>query len=467
MSVQLQPPLSPLEEWIRAADPLARHHLPLLAEAQDVLDGRREASLEERRRLAQRLERWRYSHLHRHSGQLDPLARRLADVLDLAAGRLWGLRDRCPRWTGHAVREPAYDPPDVERALQVLDGAFPLAEAARRASALTRRWFPAGGAPRHRILIYAPLYLSSYCTNHCAYCGFRYPHQIERRHLSHEQAIAQADILARRGIEHLLLVAGDYPRLTRLDYYRQVVGALARRGHEVSVEIAPQSTAAYAELAAAGVCGVTLYQETYDPRLYALYHARGTKRSFHWRLEGLERAAEAGIRRLGLGILLGLADPLRDLVAMVRHAWYLRRRFPDRTIAFSLPRIHEAPEGFQPPYPVDDETFVRLYCALRIALPEAELVLSTREPAELRDRLAGICITQLSAGSSTMPGGYEDGGPVAQGAGADEIEPVKPHSGPLRRTGQQFPVADHRLPAEVAEVLRAQGFEVRWRAGDQ
>ncbi len=466
MSVQLQPPLSPLEEWIRATDPAARRHLALLAEAQEVLDGRRQASLEQRQRLAHRLERWRYWHLQRQSGHLDPLARRLADVLDLAAGRLWGFGQRCPRWPADAVREPAYDPPDVEQALRVLDPGFPLAEAARRAGEITRRGFPAQHEPHHRILLYAPLYLSSHCTNFCAYCGFRYPHQIERRHLSPQQAVEQADVLARRGLEHLLLVAGDYPRLLRLDYFRQVVGALVERGREVCVEIAPQSTAAYAELAAVGVCGVTLYQETYDPRLYSLYHARGTKRSFHWRLEGLERAAEAGIPRLGLGILLGLADASRDLVAMIRHACYLRRRFPDRKIAFSLPRIHEAPEGFEPPYPVDDETFVRLYCALRIALPEAELVLSTREPAELRDRLAGICITQLSAGSSTLPGGYEDGGSACQLAPAPAPAGAEHGVQGARRPGQQFPVADHRLPTEVAEGLRAQGVEVRWRAAE-
>jgi len=147
--------------------------------------------------------------------------------------------------------------------------------------------------------------------------------------------------------------------------------------------------------------------------------------------------------RLGLGILLGLADPRADVLAMIRHAEYLHARFPDRTLAFSLPRIHQAPDDFRAPYPVDDETFIRLYCALRVAFPRAELVLSTREAAPLRNRLATICITQLSAGSSTVPGGYEDG--VAAGA-----------------YGGQFPVNDHRTPAEVARWLEAAGLEVAW-----
>jgi 2-iminoacetate synthase len=144
-----------------------------------------------------------------------------------------------------------------------------------------------------------------------------------------------------------------------------------------------------------------------------------------------------------LGILLGLADPREDLAAMMRHADYLIERFPDRTLAFSLPRIHEAPAGFEPPFPVDDDTFVRLYAALRLAFPRAELVLSTREPVALRQRLAAICITQLSAGSCTIPGGYEEG------AGREPTDP-------------QFPVCDRRPPAEVAAWLEQAGFAVTW-----
>jgi len=293
--------------------------------------------------------------------------------------------------------------------------------------------------------LYAPLYLSSHCINYCTYCGFRYPHQIRRKHLTQEEAVREAAVLGERGFRHILLVAGDFPSLTTVDYYSGILRELTARGIYPAVEIAPQSTNAYAELAAAGARGVTLYQETYVEDLYRLYHPRGSKASFDWRLEGLERAAEAGMARLGLGVLLGLADPRQDLACMMRHGRYLESRFPDRTLAFSLPRIREAPQGFLAPYPVDDETFVRLYCALRIAFPRAELVLSTREPAWLRNRLAAVCVTQMSAGSCTTPGGYEDA------ATAEEL-------------GQQFPVCDRRSPAEVADWLRSAGFEVAWDA---
>jgi 2-iminoacetate synthase len=131
---------------------------------------------------------------------------------------------------------------------------------------------------------------------------------------------------------------------------------------------------------------------------------------------------------------------------MARQAVYLARRFPDRKLGFSLPRIREAPGGFVAPYPVDDELFVRMYCALRLAFPTADLVLSTREPPEMRNRLSQICITQISAGSSTSPGGYDP---------HDAAEP----------SGRQFPISDDRTPAEVAAWLGAEGFRVAWDAG--
>ncbi len=293
------------------------------------------------------------------------------------------------------------------------------------------------------MMLYAPLYLSSYCINHCLYCAFRFPHALERKHLGEREVLEQAEILRQRGFHHILLVASDFPRLTSTSYIAGMVRVLAGRGFSVAVEIAAQSTASYRQLVHAGACGVTLYQETYQEDQYARYHPLGTKTWFDWRLEAPERAAEAGISRLGLGILLGLSEPLADLRALIAHGRYLLDRFPHVKLAFSLPRIHEAPDGFAPPQPVDDTTFIRLYCALRLAFPSAGLVLSTREPPSLRDRLARICITQMSAGSCTSPGGYD-------AAPTDQAE------------RWQFPVADHRSPAEVAQSLCRAGFEVCW-----
>jgi 2-iminoacetate synthase len=439
----LRPPLDLLAEWVRATDAHAAHRLPLLAEAQRIAAGEEEASAQRRVELAAQLARWRYQHLDERRGSLDAMGRRLADVLDVAANQLAGRTPRPPRCPRDAVAATCCEADAVLRAAAALDPQVPLQEVTQHAAHVTAEHFAVAPRQRRRMLLYAPLYLSSHCMNHCAYCGFRYPSKIERKHLGAEEALRQAEILRGRGFRHLLLVAGEFPRLTGTQYFVEIIRALVERGFTAAVEIAPQTTDSYASIAAAGACGVTLYQETYNEQLYELYHPCGTKVSYDWRLEGLERAAEAGMQRLGLGILLGLAEPQEDLLSLIRHGHYLQNRFPACTLALSLPRIHDAPPDFEPPYRVDDELFVRMYAALRLAFPQAELVLSTRESADLRDRLAGVCITQISAGSSTVPGGYEESG----------AEPT---------AGGQFVVHDQRTPAEMAAWLDAAGFEVAW-----
>ena len=451
-------PLRRFSAWIRQTDDHVASHLVLAEQAERLLPQDDHLLAEERRALAAKLERWRYHHLSHRAGRLVPEDWALLDALDMAANQLAGRAPRPPRRARIAIQDARRDDAATAEARDCLDRRHDLDTIVARAAALTcehsafsthhssptapRSSSPAPSPRRWRILLYAPLYLSNYCVNHCRYCGFRHPNPIPRKHLTPAEALREAGILYERGFRHILLVAGDFPQRTSTDYYCRILRALTARGIAPAIEIAPQSTEAYAALASAGACGVTLYQETYDEELYALYHPRGSKVAYDWRLEGLERAAEAGIARLGLGILLGLADPLEDLIPLIRHGRYLAARFPDRSLAFSLPRIHDSPADFQVPFPVDDETFVRMYCALRAAFPQAELILSTRERAELRNRLVGVCITQISAGSCTSPGGYEEMG-----------EP---------RAGRQFSVADHRSPAEVAAWLREEGFDAVW-----
>jgi len=449
MSTRTLPELASLTAWIQTTDDHAEHHLALLARIEAVLESNA-GSPAERSSLAQKAERWRYQHLNEHAGNLTAEGEGLLDALDLAAKRLSGRGHLPPRRPRHAVLDPHWDTPGIRAARAVLDPAYPLPRLTERAAQLTQQHFAAaaGGAAhprRHCILLYAPVYVSSDCVNYCTYCGFRFPLQIPRRHLTVQESLDQARILRQRGFRNILIVGGEFPSHTTPAYYRQVIQALADDGFEPGIEIAPQTTEAYAELVQAGACSLTLYQETYDRTLYAQYHTRGPKASYDWRLESHDRAAEAGIGRLGFGVLLGLADPRQDLLAMMRHAAYLAERFPDRALAFSLPRIHEAPEGFAIPFAVSDQDLIRFYCALRIAFPQAILVLSTREPPELRNTLAQVCITQLSAGSSTAPGGYGPGQP-AEGS------------------GEQFPISDHRSPAEVAAWLEQEGFEVAWAA---
>lgn len=442
MLCEVESSLTALSEWITAVDEQATHRLPLLRRAARIVNGLDDAAHDVRLVLAEQLERWRYQDLDAMRRRPHPLGCRLAELLDLLSRRLSGRFDTPPRAARTALENTFCTPIEVRRALDCLDARVPLETVAQRAGRMTAEHFTAPGTASRRMLLYAPLYLSSHCTNYCTYCAFRAPNVLERRHLSMDEALRQAEMLVDRGLRHILLVAGDYPRLTSTEYYVGIIRALTKRGLRVAVEIAPQSTSSYAALARAGACGVTLYQEVYDAELYAAYHAQGAKAAYDWRLEGLERAAEGGIGRLGMGILLGLGEPREELATLVRHAVYLRGRHPDCTLAFSLPRIHEAPDGFHVPHPVDDETFIRMYCGLRYAFPAAELVLSTRERPELRDRLAAICITQLSAGSSTAPGGYS------------EFTSSDSHG--------QFPIHDTRTVDDMAAWCRQSGFTVAW-----
>ncbi len=417
--------------------------LQLLAEVTLAVDDRVATSRETRVSLADRIERWRYQFINHRSGHLTPDQLDMTRQLDLLSNELRDAPVRPPRSLRDAILAAGSTDlgPEVERAF---DPGSPLADLEQAALDTTLSHFQQTGQTSRSMVLYAPLYLSNHCINHCLYCGFRYPNEMERQQLDLDQALAEAAVLERHGFRHLLIVAGEFPRFITLDYLTQITAALHQRGLSIAIEVAPQSTLGYTQLRAAGATGVTLYQEVYDQPLYAHYHPKGTKAWYDGRLEGPERAAEAGINRLGLGILLGLADPHAEIRALIAHGRYLAARFPHLQLAFSLPRIREAPEGFQAAHPVDETGLIRLYCALRLAFPTSHLVLSTRESPALRDHLARICITQMSAGSSTSPGGYQEADAAAS----------------CQR--QQFPVFDHRSPAEVAAWLDQAGLSVQW-----
>ncbi|MDR1960535.1 MAG: radical SAM protein [Planctomycetaceae bacterium] len=287
--------------------------------------------------------------------------------------------------------------------------------------------------------LFAPIYVSNFCMNQCLYCGFRGPGTIRRSHLSVTEVLTEAEVLMNRGFRSLLIVAGESPRVTP-EYLSEIIARLVQQNGVPSVEIAPQPVENYAKMVAAGCSGITLFQETYNRDLYQQYHPAGPKSDYDWRYGAIERAAEAGMPQLGFGFLLGLAaDPREELIAMISQASDLMKRFPDRNLGFSLPRLHAAPNGFKPPFPVGDELFIRMYCTLRVIFPEANLVLSTREKSELRNQLASICITQMSAGSSTAPGGYTQRTEISD---------------------PQFEITDERSVTEVQNWLIRNGHHV-------
>jgi 2-iminoacetate synthase len=342
---------------------------------------------------------------------------------------------------------PAAAPGDLDRALAApsLESlpvllsaeALPrLEELAQRAREVTLQRF--GRAVR----LFAPLYVSNACLSSCTYCGFSKGLDVARRTLTVDEVVAEARTLVGRGFRHLLLVSGEHRVEVSADYLVACVEALRPVVPSISVETQTWSDDTYARLVAAGLEGVVHYQETYDRARYAETHLAGWKRDYDRRLASTERAAEAGVRRLGIGALLGLSGDWRaDVVAVARHAVWLQRAYWRTEVTVSLPRIKPSASGFQPLVAVSDAEYVQALAALRLAAPEAGIVLSTREPAALRDGLVRIAVTTMSAGSSTEPGGYLTPG-TAQ---------------------EQFSISDERSPAEVAAMLEAAGYDPVWK----
>jgi len=338
----------------------------------------------------------------------------------------------------------------------------------RRSQALTRQRF--GKAIR----LFAPLYLSNECINNCQYCGFSRDNPILRVTLSIDEVLAEARALKDQGFRNLLLVAGEHPRFVSNGYLAECVRALHTEFPSISLEVGPMETPDYRDLVTAGADGLVVYQETYDRTVYDDMHTAGPKRRFDWRLETPERAYAAGFRRLGIGALYGLADWRREALAVAAQAEYLLRRCWKAQLTISLPRLRPCAGEFEPLTHMSDRDLVQLVCALRIFLPDVGLVLSTREPAKLRDGLIPLGITLISAGSHTEPGGYTGAGKdklhhTERGrikeltAGASEWAPV---AGRATNATGQFEIADERSPLEIAGLIERLGCEPVWKDWD-
>jgi 2-iminoacetate synthase len=260
------------------------------------------------------------------------------------------------------------------------------------------------------IRLFAPLYLSNECINNCAYCGFSRDNAILRVTLSVEEVVREARALADQGFRNLLLVAGEHPRFISNGYMAQCVEALHAFIPSLSLEVGPMETPDYRPLVAAGAEGLVVYQETYDREVYGRMHTLGPKRDFNWRLDTPERAYAAGFRRLGIGALYGLSDWRLESLRVAAHAAHLLRHCWKALLTVSLPRLRPCAGEFDPLTDFQDRALVQAIAALRLFLPDVGLVLSTREPAGLRDGLLPLGITHASAGSHTEPGGYTGAG---------------------------------------------------------
>jgi 2-iminoacetate synthase len=348
---------------------------------------------------------------------------------------------------------------DLSSLLEPMDDRA-LAALASRAMSFTRRYF--GRTMR----LFAPLYLSNECINNCAYCGFSRDNPILRVTLTPDQVENEARYLANLGFRSLLLVSGEHPKFVSNNYLSEIVRRINQIVPSVSLEVAPLKTDEYRRMIEAGAEGLVVYQETYNPEIYRTLHTAGPKRNFVWRLETCERAYAAGFRRLGLGALFGLAPWREEAISLARHIEFLLRRCWRSQLTVAFPRLRPAAGGFQPLTTLSDRELIQLVCAFRVTFPQVGIVLSTREPAWLRNLLAHLGVTTMSAGSRTAPGAYT-------GQGTESLHltvrgRVQEASCPAQDANAepQFSIDDHRTPQEVAEALTKAGLDPVWKDWD-
>lgn len=310
------------------------------------------------------------------------------------------------------------------------DNNINLVEYALKSKNITEKYFGKS------ILLYAPLYISDYCINGCLYCGFSALNKIKRTKLSLKEIESELKELKNKNFDTVLILTGEDRINSPFEYIKDAVKLASKNFSEVLIEIYPLKTYEYRILVENGLTGVTLYQETYDSKLYKKLHKFGPKKDFYFRLTALERALDAGVKEINLGALLGLKkDWIFDVFMSIAHAEFLQKKYPDAEINISFPRIKDS-VAKNNCYPVSDKDFVKSIILTRIFLPRVGINLSTRENSHIRNNLIGIGITRMSAESKTTVGGYH----------IKENKDV------------QFEVSDNRTVKDIIKLIKAKGY---------
>jgi len=306
-------------------------------------------------------------------------------------------------------------------------------ELAQEAAQLTRQQF--GRA----ISLYGPIYLSNFCSSHCTYCGFNSHNKINRMKMSPEQYRKEMQFISAQGIRNIIMLTGESYKHTPVSYLKEASQIASEYFQGIALEVHPMETAEYKELFAAGVDGITVYQETYDRTRYAQVHLSGYKKDYDFRYATGHRAAEAGMRQVSLGILLGLSDVVNDVYALYQHLRELEKSFPGVEYAVSFPRLRTVKTESLATCDVDDVQYVKIISLTRLLFPRVGINLSTREAPKLRDHLLEIAITRMSAGSNTSVGGYT----------LLEEEDQDP----------QFDIKDERSVDDIVKLLKSKNFD--------
>ena len=297
------------------------------------------------------------------------------------------------------------------------------------------------------VSMFIPLYLTNSCTNSCVYCGFHVANKMKRTILTEEEMVGEYRAIKQLApFENLLLVTGENPAKAGVPYIARALDLAKPYFSNLKVEVMPLSAEEYAELRRHGMNGVICFQETYCRENYNLYHPRGMKANFEWRVNAFDRMGQAGVHSIGMGVLIGLEQEWRtDITMMAHHLRYLQKHYWRTRYSVNFPRMRPSENGgFRPNCVMTDRELAQVTFAMRIFDHDVDISYSTREPADLRDHMATLGVTTMSAESKTEPGGY--------------------HAYP--QALEQFHVSDDRTAAEVARALRAMGREPVWKDWD-
>lgn len=286
------------------------------------------------------------------------------------------------------------------------------------------------------VLLYTPMYISNYCVNKCAYCGYNVENSIHRKKLTYEEIEQEAKAIRETGIKHIILLTGESRFHSPVEYIKESIKILKKYFSSIAIEIYPLEEDEYKELVEVGVDGLTIYQETYDMKTYDKIHLAGPKKDYRYRLETPERACRAGVRAVGVGALYGFEDWRKEAFFSGIHAKYIETNFPHMEISMSVPRMRPHAGSFTEIKDVTDKNLVQIMLAFKIFITRAGINITTRESKELRDNLIPLGVTKMSAGVSTEVGGHS----------ADN------------KGEMQFEISDGRSVEEIKAMLDEKGY---------
>ena len=316
-----------------------------------------------------------------------------------------------------------------------------LEQMARLSRHITRERFG------NTINMFIPIYIANSCSNSCVYCGFHVQNPMKRTILTEEEIVREYEAIKKLGpFDNLLVLTGENKVQTGVKYIAKALDLAKPYFNNLQIEVMPLASEEYAELRNHGLNGVICFQETYNEKRYKVYHPRGPKSDFKWRLNGYDRMGQAGVHKIGMGALIGLEDWRTEVVMLARHLRYLEKTYWRTQFSVNFPRMRVAENGgFQPNVEMSDRELAQVTFAMRIFDHDVDISYSTRETAEVRNNMATLGVTTMSAESHTDPGGYCC------------------HPDSLA----QFDVSDTRTAKEVDADLRAIGMEPVWKNWDR